>query len=84
MEACTEHSSVRFKQRAVIEVSTAGGVSPFEIHCRMQVVYGDDCVDVSTLRRWAKKCKDGTPERADLCVKTTNWMTCDSNRRVSQ
>jgi hypothetical protein len=44
MEPRAEHSSVRFKQRAVIEFLTAEWVSPIEIHLRMQVVYGDDCV----------------------------------------
>jgi hypothetical protein len=34
---------VRIKQRAVIEFFPAEGVSPIEVHCRMQVVYGDDC-----------------------------------------
>ncbi|XP_070591273.1 LOW QUALITY PROTEIN: protein MIS12 homolog [Erythrolamprus reginae] len=46
MEACTEYSAIRFKQRAVIEFLTAKGVPPIEIHHRMQAVYGDDCIDV--------------------------------------
>jgi hypothetical protein len=33
----------------------------------MQVVYGDDCVDVSTVRRWAIRRKDGEPGKSDLC-----------------
>jgi len=37
MEACTEQWSARFKQRAVTECLTAGGVSPVEIDCRMWV-----------------------------------------------
>jgi hypothetical protein len=68
MEVCIEHSLVHFKQSAMIEFLTPIGVSPIEIHCRMQVVYGDDCVDMSTVCRWAKKCKEGQPGRADLCV----------------
>ena len=43
LAACTEHSSVRMKQRAVTELLMAEGVSPIEVNCRMQVVYGDDC-----------------------------------------
>jgi hypothetical protein len=42
------------------------GVSAIEIHRRMQV-YGDDCVDVSIVRRLANRCKDGEPEKSDLC-----------------
>jgi len=46
-----EFSDVRFKQRAVNELLTEGKVSPIEIRRRMQVVCGDQCVDVSTVRR---------------------------------
>ena len=49
-----EFSDVRFKQRAAIEFLTAGKVPPIEIHRRMQAVYGDQCVDVSTVRRWVR------------------------------
>ena len=52
-----EFSDVRFKQRAVIEFLTAGKVPPSEIHRRMQAVYGDHCVDVSTVRRWVSWLK---------------------------
>ncbi|XP_062815838.1 zinc finger protein 414 [Anolis carolinensis] len=44
MEPCGDGRSMRFKQRAVIEFLTAEGVTPKEIHQRMQAVYGD-CVD---------------------------------------
>ena len=54
-----EFSDVRFKQRAVIGLLTAGKVPPIEIHRRMQAVCGDQCVDVSTVRRWVKRFKDG-------------------------
>jgi hypothetical protein len=49
VEPRAERSSARFTQRAVIEFLTAEGVSPVQIHRRVQVVYGDDCVDVSTV-----------------------------------
>jgi hypothetical protein len=58
---------VRFKQHAVIEFLTAKGASPIEIHCRMQVVYDVDCVDMSTVHHLAKKCKDGEPGSSNLC-----------------
>ena len=54
-----EFSDVRFKQRAVIEFLTAEKVPPIEIHRRMQAVYGDQCVDVSTVRRWVRRFRDG-------------------------
>ena len=49
-----EFSDIRFKQRAAVEFLTAEKVPPIEIHTRMQVVYGDRCVDVSTVRRWVR------------------------------
>jgi hypothetical protein len=54
-----EFSDVRFKQRAIIEFLTAEKVPPIEIHRRMQAVHGDQCVDVSTVRRWVRPSKDG-------------------------
>ena len=54
-----EFSDVRFKQRAVIEFLTAEKVPPIEIRKRMQAVYGDQCVDVSTVIRWVRRFKDG-------------------------
>ena len=47
-------SDVRSKQRAVVEFLTVEKVPPIEIHRRMQPVYGDQCVDVSTVRRWVR------------------------------
>jgi hypothetical protein len=42
-------------------------VLPIEIHRRIQAVYGDQCVDVSTARHWVRLFKDGT-----LVSKTKN------------
>lgn len=47
MEVCNENLSVCFKQRTVVEISACQGVPPVKIDLRMQVVYGDDCDDVS-------------------------------------
>ena len=44
-----EFSDVRSKERAVIELLTVEKIAPIEIHRRMQAVYGDQCVDVSTV-----------------------------------
>ena len=67
-----EFSDVWFKQRAVIELLTAEKVPPIEIHRRMQAVavYGDQFVDMSTVRRWTKRFKDGELGQADLSDKT--------------
>jgi len=65
-----EFPDVRFKQRAVIEFLTAKKVPPTETHRRMQAVYGDQCVNVSTVRRWVTRFKDGQLGQADLSEKT--------------
>ena len=57
---------VRLKQRAVIEFLTAEGVVPIDIHRRMKLVYGEACVDVSTVRRWAKELAETSPAETDL------------------
>ena len=49
-----EFSDVRFEQLAVIGFLTAERVPPIEIHKRMQAVCGDQCVDVSSVRRWVR------------------------------
>ena len=36
----------------------------------MQAVYGDQCVDVSTVRRWVRRFRDGKMGQAELCDKT--------------
>ena len=61
-----EFSDVRFKQSAVIEFLTTEKVPPIEILRRIQAVYGDQCVDVSTVRRWVRRFKEGEMGQADL------------------
>ena len=49
------------RQRSVIEFLIAEGEMPIRIHERLENVYGDATVDVSTVRRWSvavKKLKD--------------------------
>jgi len=66
-----EFSDVRFKQRAIIEMLTAGKVPPIEIHRRMQAVCGDRCVYVSTVRRWVRRFKEGELGQAGFKNKTS-------------
>jgi len=49
-----EFSDIRFKQRAIIEFLTVDKIPPIEIHRQMQAIYGDQCVDVSAVRRWVR------------------------------
>ena len=79
-----EFSDVRFKQRAVIEFLTAEKVPPIEIHRRMQAVYGDQCVDVSTVRRWVRRFKDGELGQADLSDKTRSGRPVTASDQLHQ
>ena len=49
---------VRIRQRSVIEFLTAEGEIPIRIHERLKNVYGYATVDVSTVRRWVRRCKE--------------------------
>ena len=42
----------------MIEFLTAEGEMPIRIHERLKNVYGDATVDVSTVRRWVRRCKE--------------------------
>jgi len=79
-----EFSDVRFKQRAVIEFLTAEKVLPIEIHRRMQAVYGDQCADVSTVRRWVRRFKDGELGQADLSDKTRSGRSVTASDQLHQ
>ena len=47
MEGCEDK---HFKQGAIIEFLNVEKIPPIYIHCHMQAVCGDKCVDVSTVR----------------------------------
>ena len=79
-----EFSDVRFKQRVVIEFLTAEKVPPIEIHRRMQAVYGDQCFDVSTVRRWVRRFKDGELGQADLSDKTRSGRPVTASDQLHQ
>ena len=42
----------------MIEFLTAEGEMPIRLHERLKNVYGDATVDVSTVRRWVRHCKE--------------------------
>ena len=79
-----ELSDVRFKQCAVIEFLTAEKVPPIEIHRRMQAVFGDQCVDVSTVRCWVRLFKDGELGQADLSDKTRSARPVTASDQLRQ
>jgi hypothetical protein len=62
VEGC-EH--VWFKQCAIVHFLT-GKIPPINIHCRLQAVFGDKYVDVSTIRHWLWQFKQDEVGEARL------------------
>ena len=50
----------------------------------MQAVYGDQCVDVNTVRRWVRRFKDGELGQADLSDKTGSVRPVTSGYQLHQ
>jgi transposase len=50
----------------------------------MQCVYGDQCVDVSTVRRWVRRFKDGELGQADLSDKTRSGRPVTESDKLHQ
>ena len=56
---------VRMKQRYVIEFLLAEKIAPNDIHRRLLNVYGDQTVDVITVRRWMARFSSGDSDVKD-------------------
>jgi len=50
----------------------------------MQAVYGDQCVDVSTVRRWERRFKDGELGQADLSDQTRSGRPVIASDQLHQ
>jgi len=50
----------------------------------MQAVYGVQCVDVSTVRRWVGRLKDGEMGQADLSFKTRTARPVATSDQLNQ
>ncbi|XP_040556984.1 serine/threonine-protein kinase VRK1 isoform X1 [Gallus gallus] len=55
----------RMKQRCIIEFLHAEKIAPIDIHRRLLNVYGDQTVDVSTVRRWVVRFSSGDNDLKD-------------------
>ena len=66
MESCYGGMSTRMKQRAVTEFLSAENVTPAEIHCRLEAVYGEDTVNRTRVNHWAIKFRECEPGRANI------------------
>jgi len=50
----------------------------------MQAVYGDQRVDVSTVRRWVRRLKDGELEQGGLSDKTRSGRAVTASGQLHQ
>ena len=50
----------------------------------MQAVYGDQCIYVSTVRRWVRRLKDGELGQADLSNKTRSGRPVTASDKLHQ
>jgi len=68
----------------LLKFLTAEKVPPIEIHRRMQAVYGDQCADVSTVRRCVRRFKDGELGQADLSDKTRSGRISETSAALAE
>ena len=52
-------NEVSFHQCAVTEFLVKEEIPAADIHHRLQLVYGDECMGASSVRQWVKHFKDG-------------------------
>ena len=62
-------NDMSFRQRAVIEFLVKEEIPAAEIHQRLQRAYGSVCMGASSVRRWAKRFKDGKTEAIQKAVR---------------
>ena len=60
LETCT-----REEQRSVVRFLRSEGVKPIEIHRRMKVQYGDECLSQQQVYEWSRKFANGVTSVED-------------------
>jgi len=50
----------------------------------MQAVYGDQCVDVSTVRRWVRRFRDGGLGQADMSDKIRSGQISKTSAALAE
>jgi len=83
MASATE---VRMKQRCVIEFLHVEKIAPHDIHQCLLNVYGDQTVDVSTVRRWVARFSTGDSNVTDKPHSGWPWtaVTPQNEERLDQ
>ena len=66
MESCYGCMSTRWKQPEVTEFLSPENVTPVEVHCRLQAVYGENTVNRTTVNCWTIKFRECEPGRANI------------------
>jgi len=64
-------------------LSTAEKILPIDVHRHMQAVYGDKCVDVSTVRHWVWHFEQEV-EEASLCDKARSGRQLTATAEFQQ
>ena len=59
------HTDEFFKQKAVIEFLTKEGIPAKNISDRLKIVYGENCISYTSVKRWVVHFKDGNTDIAD-------------------
>jgi len=54
LQQCTKQ-----EQRSVVRFLFSEGVKPIEIHRRMRIQYGDNCMSRTQVYEWIEKFKNG-------------------------
>jgi hypothetical protein len=88
---------VHTKQKCVIEFLHAEKIAPIDIHRRLLNVYGEQTVDVSTVRRWVVRFSSGDSdvrdthctavrsrheERSDQLINSSQQITINSDHYI--
>ena len=69
MEGC---ENLQFTQHAIIEFLTVKNILPINIQRCVQAVYGDKCVEVSTVGHWVWQFKQEEVGEESLCDKSSS------------
>jgi hypothetical protein len=56
---------IRARQRMVIEFLGTEGSSPIDIHRRLRSIYGEDVMDISSIRHWVRRFKSSEQDIGD-------------------
>ena len=77
---------LKLKQRAVMKLLTKEGCAPMEIQEWLKTVFGDTVVDISNVRHWVKKFKEGETDISGKprCGRPSTAVTDDNLKHADE